>query len=209
MPTPPIHPIILAAGPSRGFATPKALARFGGRTALDIALDNVAALAPAVVVLGSQAAEVRSAIPPGVHFVINKDWRRGQLASLLAGLAEIPRAADFMLYPVDYPLLTPALIGRLVEGFAARSDAQVIALPTFRGRGGHPVIFSARIRRELEQAATAREVVYREPARVKRVAVRSEAIWQDLDTPAAYRERLRAFNAKHDLRRRTASGSSR
>lgn len=203
---PPIYPIILAAGPSP-LTCPKALARFGDRTALEIALHNVAALAPPIVVLGSGAAEVRERVPAGVGWIANRNWRKGQLTSLLAGLAEAPRSADFMLYPVDYPLLTAALVARLVEGFAARSAAQSIAVPVFRGRGGHPVIFSGEVRTELERAASAREVVYRDPARVKRVAVRSEAIWQDLDTPAAYRARLREFIRQHSGAR-AATGSA-
>ena len=189
-----VVPIILAAGPSPALGVPKALARFGSRTALEIALDNCAALAPAVVVLGSRARQVRAALPSGIRAVVNENWRAGQLSSLLAGIALLPRSADFMLYPVDYPLLTPAIINRLVAGFAGRVAQQKIAAPRFRLRGGHPVIFACELRDELARATSAREVVYRHPARVKFVPVRSEAIWRDLDTPAAYRAGQRAFS---------------
>ena len=191
-----VVPIILAAGASPGLGFPKAVARFGSRTALEIALANCAALAPAVVVLGSRARQVRAALPPGTRAVVNEKWRVGQLSSLLAGLALVPRGADFMLYPVDYPLLTPAIINRLVAGFAERLPRENIAAPRFRRRSGHPVIFASELRRELARAASAREVVYRDPARVKFVSVRSEAIWRDLDTAAAYRAGQRALDKR-------------
>ena len=191
-----IYPVILAAGNSQALGFPKALARFGARTALEIALDNVAALAPAVVVLGEDAAEVRRAVRRPAKWMVNAQWRKGQMSSLLSGMAAVPGNAHVMLYPVDYPLLTPALVTRLVEGFLARADAQQIAMPCFRGRAGHPVIFAASLRGELQRAATAREVVYRDPARIKKVAARTPAIWQDMDSPAAYRARLRTFHQR-------------
>lgn len=199
-----VVPIILAAGASPGLGFPKALARFGDRTALEIALANCAGLAPAIVVLGSRARQVRAAVPPGARAVVNEKWRAGQLSSLLAGLTRAPRSADFMLYPVDYPLLTPAIVSRLVAGFADRQPQERIAAPRFRRRAGHPVIFAAALRDELACAASAREVVYRDPTRVKFVSIRSEAIWRDLDSPAAYRAGQKAFAG---TRRAAAVGS--
>ncbi len=190
---PNIYPIILAAGASSRLGFPKALARFGERIALQIAVENCTGLQAPIVVLGAQAARVRPAAPEGPKVVINRDWRRGQFSSLLAGLKHVPARADFMLYPVDYPLLTPQIISKLVAGFLHRDKHQLIAVPSFRRRGGHPVIFSSRLRGELERAETAREVVYRDRARVKFVLVRSEAIWKDIDTPGAYRRRLQEY----------------
>ena len=98
-----------------------------------------------------------------------------------------------MLYPVDYPLLTPAAIRRLVAGFTRKRPEQMIVLPVFRGRSGHPVIFSPAVRRELASAHSAREVVEKDPRRVKRVPLRTSAIWQDFDTLASYRQLCRVY----------------
>ena len=54
-------------------------------------------------------------------------------------------------------------------------------MPRFKGRAGHPVIFSAHTREELRLASTAREVVYRDPRRVFFLAVRNPAIWKDFE----------------------------
>jgi len=190
--SPSIVPIILAAGPSNlGF--PKALARFGNRTALQIAIENCADLQSPVVVLGCDAERVCESIPSGARLVVNTNWRTGQMSSLRAALAVVARGADFMLYPVDYPLLTHPLIAHLADAFTARSSPQAIVIPQFRSRGGHPVIFAAELRPEFAQVPTARDVVYRDAARVRFVTVKSDVIWRDLDSAAAYRARLREF----------------
>ncbi len=98
-----------------------------------------------------------------------------------------------MLYPVDYPLLTPRAIRRLMAGFRRRRADQTIALPVFRGRAGHPVIFSPSLRGELAKARSAREVVRKNPRRVKLVPLGTSAIWQDFDSPFSYRQLRRSL----------------
>ncbi|MGH9805005.1 MAG: nucleotidyltransferase family protein [Candidatus Acidiferrales bacterium] len=195
-----IVPIILAAGPEirgprRSAATEllKPLARFGRKTALEIAVENCAGLARPVVVLGYQAARVRPAVPRGAAVVVNRRWRAGQLGSLLAGLRRVPPGAAFVLYPVDYPLLTRADIQRLAKAFRARRAGMEIVAPVFRGRSGHPVLFSPALRAELEKARTAKEVVLRDRRRLRLAPAGTSAIWLDFRTPAAYRRRLRTF----------------
>lgn len=98
-----------------------------------------------------------------------------------------------MLYPVDYPLLTPKAICHLVAGFRRKRADQTIVLPVFRGRAGHPVIFSPLLRGELATARNAREVVRKDPWRVKLVPLGTSAIWKDFDTPLSYRQLRRAY----------------
>lgn len=198
-----IVPIILAAGP--GIALPrrsaatellKPLARFGEKTALEIAVENCAGLPRPLVVLGHQAARVRRALPRRATVVVNRRWRTGQLSSLVAGLRRVPRRTAFMLYPVDYPLLRRADIQRLVRAFRARRAGQEIVAPVFRGRSGHPVVFSPAMRAELKQARTAKEVVLRDRRRLKLAALGTPAIWLEFRTPAACRRRQLAYRRR-------------
>jgi CTP:molybdopterin cytidylyltransferase MocA len=189
----PVVPIILAAGKSPRLGFPQALARFEGRSALDIAVENCTGLSQPIVVLGHSAAKVRAAVPEGARVVVHSKWRTGQLSSLRAALRRIPRHAAFMLYPVDFPLLTPLMIRSLVAGFRQKRPDQTIVLPVFRGRSGHPVIFSPAVRRELASAHSAREVVEKDPQRVKLVPLRTSAIWQDCDTLTSYRQLCRVY----------------
>ncbi len=193
---PEIYPIILAAGGSQRLGFAKQDAKFDGHSALELAVRNCAWLRKPIVVLGCGAARLRRGMPPGVRVVVNRNWRRGMLSSFLAGLRRVPRDADFLLYPVDYPLLTETVVGRLVAGFCRRRHGQQIAVPSFLRRTGHPVVFAAGMRRELSQATSARQVVYRDRKRVLFVSARTAAIFRDFDTPAAYRKRLREFQRR-------------
>jgi CTP:molybdopterin cytidylyltransferase MocA len=197
-----IVPIVLAAGPSRHLPFPKALVRFGKKTALEIAVENCRGFERPIVVLGSGAAQIRHAIPAGVRVVVNRRWRAGQLSSLLAALRWVPQGAPFLVLPLDHPLLTPAIVRRLSRAFVRRNAEHMIFLPICRGRVGHPAIFAPEIRGELRRAQTAREVVYRDPRRVKFVKVTSAGIWLDFDDAASYRRCLSEYERRFERRKR-------
>jgi CTP:molybdopterin cytidylyltransferase MocA len=188
-----IFPIILAGGDSRHLEFPKPLALFEGRTALDLAVESCAGLERPIVVLGHRAAAIRPHVPRSARVVINRAWRKGQLSSLVAGLRRVPRGEAFLLYPVDQPLLTAKLVSRLVRAFFKRAVGQPIVMPRKGNRAGHPILGAGELRRELQQAQTAREVVYRDDRRICYVPVRDVAIWTDFDSPATYRKCLRMF----------------
>lgn len=178
-----VYPVILAAGPSI-----RRLFRAGGspttglENPFEIALSNCAGMHNPILVLGCDATRLAGYAPPNVKLVVNRNWRAGQLSSLLAGLRRVPRAAAFMLYPVDLTHLSPAIIDQILRGFAHRCRGKEIVMPRYKGRGGHPVIFSASLRQELHHAATARDVVYGDPRRLAFVPVRTPAIWKDSET---------------------------
>jgi CTP:molybdopterin cytidylyltransferase MocA len=197
-----IVPIVLAAGSSQRFGFPKPLARFGQQTALEIAVKNCRELGRPIVVLGSDAAEVRKAMPRGVRAVLNRRWRRGQLSSLLAALRHVPKSADFAIYPVDHPLLTREIVMKLVRAFRTRPAVQAIVMPRFKRRPGHPVICAAVIRQELAKAKTAKMVVFRKPQRIRYVEVRSAGIYLDFATPETYVKCLQLFPGPKKVRRK-------
>lgn len=198
-----IFPIILAAGPSGSLRFPKAVAEFGGKSAAQIAVENCAAFAPPIVVLGSEAGRVRRAVPRGVRVVVNRGWRKGQLSSLLAGLRYVPWRAAFLIYPVDQPLITRRMVRRLAAMFAARGPraaGKKIAMPRYRGKVGHPILCAGALRREFKVARSAREVVYRDPQRILFLPVRTEAIWMDFDSTKTYRRCKRLFEKRRKAR---------
>jgi CTP:molybdopterin cytidylyltransferase MocA len=205
-----VVPIILAAGSARELDFPKALARFGGNTAVEIALANCRGgsrkLGRPILVLGERAAEVRRQLPGGVlrhaDCIVNQGWRQGQLASIKSALRLVPLGSAFMIYPVDLALLTREVIQRLVAGYRRCADRPCIIMPRSRGRFGHPVIFSPDLRPEIMTARTARDVAYRYPKRIHTVSVRTSAIWTDFSTPAEYKHCVRRFSRVH-LRKNT------
>jgi molybdenum cofactor cytidylyltransferase len=191
-----ITPIILAAGSSCRLPFPKPLAMFGGKTALAIAVENCAGLERALVVLGCDAERVRPAVPRAVKVVMNRGWRRGQIASLQRALQQIPADTAFLIYPIDHPLLKRKTIQRLVRAFRTRNRSQEIAVPRYGSVYGHPAVVSGHLRTEFFRSKTARDVIYRVPERVRAVEVQTRAVFEDFDTPESYRRCLRKFKKR-------------
>jgi molybdenum cofactor cytidylyltransferase len=193
-----IPAIVLAAGRSSRFGRPKALLPSGdGRTFIVRVLATLADAAAdgAVVVTraGDDAliAEVERCAP-FARAVVNPDAERGQLSSLLTGLAAVdrPGVRAVLVTLVDVPLVTADTVRRLLA--VARSAAAVIVRPDYRGRHGHPVIFPRAFFDDLRSAdpsAGAKRVIHDHQDAVRDVEVDDAGCVEDVDTPADY-ERL-------------------
>jgi CTP:molybdopterin cytidylyltransferase MocA len=190
-----IIPIILAAG-SSALPFPKALAEFGKKTALEIAVENCSFLGQSLVVLGSDAERIAPVVPNSAKVVINDRWREGQLISLQTALGNIAAADSFLIYPVDLALLKRNTVEQLVRAFYSRSTSQDIVMPKHKGAYGHPVLASAAMRPEFFNAQTAREVIYRFPERIRVLNVRTSSIFEDFSTPESYEACRRKFTKR-------------
>jgi CTP:molybdopterin cytidylyltransferase MocA len=191
-----IIPIILAAGSSKALPFPKALAPFGRKTALEMAVENCSFLGRSLVVLGSDAERILPNIPKSAQVVMNRRWREGQLSSLQEALKSIPPDAAFLIYPVDHPLLKRGTIVQLVRAFRTRPASQEIVMPRHGGTYGHPVIVSAALRSEFFEGRTAREVIYRVPERLRILDVRTSSVFEDFNSQESYELCLRKFKAR-------------
>jgi CTP:molybdopterin cytidylyltransferase MocA len=188
-----IIPIILAAGSSPALPFPKALAPFGQKTALEIAVENCSFLGQSLVVLGSDAERILPRVPKSAQVVINQRWREGQLSSLQTALQNIDADDAFLIYPVDHALLKRNTLEQLVRAFRGRSTSQEIVMPRHKGTYGHPVVVSAAVRPDFFNAQTAREVIYQVPERIRVVNVRTSSIFEDFSSPESYEARRRKF----------------
>jgi CTP:molybdopterin cytidylyltransferase MocA len=193
-----IIPIILAAGPSPSLPFPKALAPFGKKTALGIAIENCNPINQPVVVLGSDADKILPHILQSSKIVVNDHWPQGQLSSLQAALQQIPDDSAFLIYPLDHALLKPETIRQLLQAFHTRSATQEIVMPRHNASFGHPVIVSPTLRPEFFQAKTAREVIYRHPNRIRAVEVPTPAIYRDFNSEDTYELCLQQFMQSND-----------
>jgi CTP:molybdopterin cytidylyltransferase MocA len=191
-----IIPIVLAAGSSQALPFPKALALFGKKTALQIAVENCSFLGRSLVVLGSDAERILPGVPKSAQVVTNRRWREGQLSSLQAALESIASDAAFMIYPVDHALIKRNTVEQLVRAFRTRAPSQELVMPRHKGTYGHPVLVSAAVRSEFFEARTAREVIYRMPERIRVLNVRTSSIFEDFHTPESYEKCLRKFKAR-------------
>jgi len=180
--------VILSGGASRRMGSPKALVSYQGRPFLEhlLSVTNHPVIGVRRVVLGSDAEAIAKGIALATgEIVINQEWEKGQLSSIHAALRSLPPNTDAMLLcPVDHPLISAALVRSLIDAFLATPAPVVV--PSYQGRRGHPVIFSAAVYDELLRAPMdqgARAVVWSHKGEVLEVPTTEEGCVLNLNDP--------------------------
>ena len=176
--------------------TPKALLPYRGRTFLEhlIEVTRHPRVGVTRVVLGAGADAIRETLHlDPVSVVVNDDWEKGQLSSIQAAVKSLTpgETEGMILCPVDHPLVSAQLVGRLIEEFD--SSGKAVVLPTHRGRRGHPLIFRAALYDELLRASSevgARQVVWNHADEVVEVVTEEEGIVLNLNDPDTLRKAL-------------------
>ncbi len=134
--------LVLAAGGGRRYGMPKALVEYEGSLLVERAVRTAQAVCdPVLVVLGARAVDVwREARLDGVVVVANRDWESGMASSLrtgLDGLRGLPGRIDAALVTlVDMPGMTPEAL----RAVAAHAAPDALAIATYDGVRGHPVL---------------------------------------------------------------------
>jgi molybdenum cofactor cytidylyltransferase len=136
----------------------------------------------------------------GVPWVLNKQYERGMLSSVLTGVRSVESKLDaFFLLPVDIPLVKPATIQALTAAYG-KGHAWVI-YPCFQGERGHPPLIST--------ACLPKDLSYDYPGGLRAFLLQyghiardfevvDQAILMDCDTPADY-ERMWAYAGREDI----------
>ena len=206
--------LLLAAGESTRMGEPKALLPWHGISLLEHQLSTIAAadVSPVVVVLGHQFERLGSLVRgrTGVECVHNPDFRQGKTTSIKAGLRALQSSlggstspssdvASVLILSVDQPRSTET-IRRIIEEHdhrteeGARDISHLITVPTYEGKGGHPVVLSMSLMGELleisEETRGLKAVARRHLKETQRVEVDTPEILLDLNTPEDYRVAL-------------------
>jgi len=148
-----ISGLVLGAGASQRLGPPKQLLPFRGTTLLGWVVaqaERAAGLDELVVVLGRAADQVRERVDFGAARVVeNPVFGEGCASSYRAGLAALaPQSAAIMIILGDQPGITPDIVDHLAEEW--RRQESLIALCSFQGRKGHPMIFARPMFDQLE-----------------------------------------------------------
>ena len=149
-----ISGLILGAGASQRLGPPKQLLPFRDTTMLGWVVkqaQSATGVDELIVVLGRAADEVRERVDFGTARVVeNKVFTEGCSSSYRAGLTALnPASQAIMIILGDQPGIRPEVIDTLAEEWR-RTDAP-IALCSYGGRKGHPMIFSKTMFGQLEE----------------------------------------------------------
>ncbi len=131
----------------------------------------------------------------GARLVVNPEPARGQLSSLQVALRHAPDADGWLAALVDHPDVAAATYAALVEAYRDAGRRDVVVLPRFGERRGHPLLWGAALRDELLAAPLdqgARVVTRRDASRVVAVAVDDAEVLRDVDRPGDYQRLLDA-----------------
>ncbi|RMG22951.1 MAG: nucleotidyltransferase family protein, partial [Methanobacteriota archaeon] len=150
-----ISVVLLAAGQSvRMGKHNKLLLPFRNATILEATLSAFLSVkfSEIVIVLGHEADTLISILQKyPVKTVVNEDYRSGMGTSVATGVAAT--AVDtqgILICPGDLPLLTSDTVKLLCDVFLEHQPP-LIVYPTYQNQQGHPVIFSAEFRPELQK----------------------------------------------------------
>jgi molybdenum cofactor cytidylyltransferase len=198
-----VFAVIPAAGWSRRMGKPKLLLPLGEKTVIARlleTLDRPGIHCRAVVLRRNDEAlrrEINSAGGWTIQPDIDPPEMRQSVEHALAAIAErfAPQKTDgWLLVPADHPVLSVAVIDRLIAEWQNLSAE--ILLPTCQNRRGHPTIFSWSLAEEVPKIPADRGLnwlVRSSEATIQEVPVEDPAIFTDLDTPADYEALKKSF----------------
>jgi molybdenum cofactor cytidylyltransferase len=196
-----ISAVILSAGESSRMGQPKALLPIDGVRFIEriVATLKSTRVDEIIAVLGHNAEEMRQKVSDlPVKIVVNPDYKQGQLSSLIAAIRSIEsgenhhRVDAILVHLVDHPYINVDLVNLMIDRFY--ETKQLIVVPRYRGRRGHPVIFSRALFAELLAAPLdqgAKTVVHAHRDQTLEIDTEDEGVTIDIDTPDEYRKHIK------------------
>ncbi len=140
--------VVLAGGRGSRFSddTAKPLARLGNRTLIGhaVAAATTSGLRPVVVVVGYMADEVAAGAGSLAQVIVNPHWEEGLSTSLRAALVALQGERGVSAVAVslaDQPRIGAESYRRLA---AASREGADLAVATYEGKRGHPVLIGRR-----------------------------------------------------------------
>ncbi|HSE97700.1 MAG TPA: nucleotidyltransferase family protein [Blastocatellia bacterium] len=188
-----ISAVLLAAGESKRMGEFKQLLPVGGKTFVEICVDNLLASRAdeVIVVTGHRERDVRAVLEDRpVRFAHNPDYRLGMSESIRRGVEAVAeQARAVMIALVDQPLVSPDTIDQIIKAYEAHKGS--IVIPSVEGRNGHPIILDMSLRQEILEIDPTRglkQVVYAHTGETYHVETSDRAVLIDFDYPEDYKK---------------------
>jgi molybdenum cofactor cytidylyltransferase len=184
--------VVLAAGASSRFGDGnKLIAPIEGRALVRRAAEAMLAAGPyeVIVVTGHEPAPIEAALAGlSVRSVHNAGWQAGLSSSIASGVAALgPHIDGAFIVPGDMPFLDPATIRELAATFENAPTPPIVYPATAAGEQRNPVLWPRRHFAELISLPGpdgAKQLLRSVKGSCAAVAVRSELMFTDVDTPA-------------------------
>ena len=143
-----------------------------------------------VVVINPEGNEIVRALSGfPVTIAVNNLSGSGMAESVKIGLSVVDGGSTGIFICLsDHPLVTPATLKAMSREHNARPD--VIIIPVFQGRRGHPTLFPHFILGELNKHSTLREVIGSHADKIIFFNVTDKGVVMDMDTPEDYQKIL-------------------
>ncbi len=137
--------ILLAAGSSSRFGSPKQLAQNNGMSLIHHSVSEAIKVhSDVIVVLGANIDIVKKEIENfPVQIVYNKDWEEGMSSSIRSGITALlnrnPSAEAAIIVVIDQPFLSSTIIADLIEKYEATKKPVVAC--AYKDVIGTPALF--------------------------------------------------------------------
>jgi len=186
-----VSAILLAAGRSERMGALKPLLPFGEKTVIESCIDYLleGGIRDIVVVLGYHAEKIRDQLrTTSVSFAVNPDPASEMNVSISCGVSALSlKAKATVIALVDQPAIPAQVVSALCSEW---SEGARLVVPTWKDRGGHPVLVDLSFREELlnlDPNRGLKKLFDEHRAEVRRVAVDSPYVARDMDTWDDYR----------------------
>ena len=183
--------ILLAAGKSTRMGSNKLLTSVSGKPMIRHSAEALLASSagPVLVVTGHERERVVEALQGlAVQFIDNPAYASGLASSLKAGLAAVPADADGAIVALgDMPLVAGRHVNRLIAAFSP-AEKRTIIVPVHGGERGNPVLWGREHFEEmlsLDGDRGAKSLMEKHEDHITEIAMRSDAVLADFDTPEA------------------------
>jgi molybdenum cofactor cytidylyltransferase len=186
--------IILAAGISKRFGTPKQLVKIKGAYMIEyvIRASLSSNLRKVYLVLGHCQNNILRALSENIksyhnsrfEVVINSQYRQGMSSSIRTGLSSAKNAFGSVMFLLgDQPMVESNLIDLMLKRFY-ESDKN-ICVPVYKGKRGNPTIFSREyfnLLQSIEGDSGGKDIIIANPDDILKIETDSPACVYDIDT---------------------------
>ncbi|MEM1527323.1 MAG: nucleotidyltransferase family protein [Sulfolobales archaeon] len=194
--------LLLAAGASRRFGENKLLYRIRDS---ELGEDHMVRITTKkfleagvfdeiVVVVGFEHSRIIEVLADlDVKFVYNPSYSLGMSSSVIAGIKRVVKYSKLVaVHPSDVPFIKTRTLRYLVDSLPVTYRANCILIPSYQGRGGHPVLLIGDMIKEAlsikEEERGLKGLISRYREYVQYLDVNDPGVIMDIDNPEDIRK---------------------